>query len=101
MKRLVEPMQVQITEQRRNHSALGSPLAGTIPLSRLTLAFRLYYRALQPHPEGCGSFVFEARALSVNRIAGVRSVHGARMRGDIDTPAGYLAGVRRYEPALG
>src|SRR5712691_9640217 len=51
MKRLVEPMQVQITEQRRNHSALGSPLAGTIPLSRLTLAFRLYYRALQPHPD--------------------------------------------------
>jgi Putative inner membrane protein (DUF1819) len=45
---------------------------------------------------GCGSFGFEARALFVNRIAGVRSVHGVRMRGDIDTPAGYLAGVRRY-----
>ena len=47
-------------------------------------------------PGGCGSFGFEARALFVNRIAGVRSVHGARMRGDIDTPAGYLAGVRLY-----
>ena len=30
---------------------------------------------------GCGSFGFEARALFVNRIAGVRSVHGVRMRG--------------------
>jgi hypothetical protein len=26
----------------------------------------------------------------------VRSVHVVRMRGDIDTPMGYLAGVRRY-----
>ena len=45
---------------------------------------------------GCGSFAFEARAPCVNRIAGVRSVHAARMRGDIDTPMGYLGGVRRY-----
>ena len=50
---------------------------------------------LEAFPVGCGSFAFEAKALSVNRIAGVRSVHGARMRGDIDTPAGYLAGARR------
>src|SRR5262252_5920825 len=30
---------------------------------------------------GCGSFAFEARAPFVNRIAGVQSVHAARMRG--------------------
>src|SRR5450756_2176057 len=30
MKQLVEPMQVQITEQRRNHPALGSPLRGRL-----------------------------------------------------------------------
>lgn len=43
---------------------------------------------------GCGSFAFEAKAPSVNRIAGMRSVRDVRMRGDIDTPPGYLVGVR-------
>ena len=51
-------------------------------------------------PVGCGSFAFEGKAPSVNRIVGVWSVHAARMRGDIDTAMGYLVGVRRYSPAL-
>ena len=45
---------------------------------------------------GCSSFAFETRAPSVNRIAGVLGVPGARRRGDIDSLAGYLAGVGRY-----
>src|SRR6266545_991450 len=47
------------------------------------------------YDEGCGSFAFEAKASSVNRIAWRGSVHASRMRGDIDTPMGYLVGVRR------
>ena len=50
---------------------------------------------------GCGSFAFEVRAQSFNWIAGLRSVHAVRMKGDIDTPSGYLVGVRRCEPVLG
>src|SRR5438445_2033100 len=37
MKQLVEPMQIQVTEQRRNHPALGSTLARTTPSLRLAL----------------------------------------------------------------
>ena len=44
--------------------------------------------------EGCGSFALDPRALFFNRIAGRRSAHGARMRGDIDTPTGYLVSAR-------
>src|ERR1035437_7237195 len=51
MKQLVEPMQVYITEQRRNHPALGSPLAWPTPLLRLALLARLYDWGLQPHPD--------------------------------------------------
>src|SRR5664280_754877 len=51
MKQLVEPMQVQVTEQRRNHPALGSPLAGPTPSLRLALLSRLYDWGLQPHPD--------------------------------------------------
>jgi len=51
--------------------------------------------------DGCGSFAFEAKAPSINRIAGMRGGHAALMRGDIDTPTGYLVGVRQYELALG
>jgi hypothetical protein len=40
--------------------------------------------------KGCGSFAIEAKAQSFNQIDGVLSVPTARIRGDIDTPAGYL-----------
>src|SRR5207248_137343 len=51
MKQLIEPMQVQITEQRRNHPALGSTLARAIPSPRLALATRFHDWTLQPHPD--------------------------------------------------
>src|SRR2546430_1296350 len=51
MKQLVEPMQVQVTEQRRNHPALGGPLARSTPSLRLALLTRFYDWGLQPHPD--------------------------------------------------
>ena|ERR1700735_4429516 len=39
---------------------------------------------------GCGSFAIEAKAQSFKQIDGVLSLPAARIRGDIDTPAGYL-----------
>jgi len=39
---------------------------------------------------GCGSFAFEAKARSVNWIAGVRRVHFVRMKGDISARMGYV-----------
>src|ERR1700682_785363 len=51
MKLLVKPMQIQITEQRRNHPALGRPFARATPLSRTTPASRLDNWTLQPHPD--------------------------------------------------
>jgi len=39
---------------------------------------------------GCGSFAIEAKAQSFRQIDGVLSLPAARIRGDIDTPAGYL-----------
>jgi hypothetical protein len=41
-------------------------------------------------PSGCGSFAIEAKAQSFKQIDGVLSLPAARIRGDIDTPAGYL-----------
>jgi hypothetical protein len=38
---------------------------------------------------GCGSFAIEAKAQSFNQIDGVLSAPTARIRGDIDNPAGY------------
>ena len=38
----------------------------------------------------CGSFAIEAKAQSFKQIDGVLSLPAARIRGDIDTPAGYL-----------
>jgi hypothetical protein len=40
--------------------------------------------------DGCGSFAIEAKAQSFKQIDGVLSLPAARIRGDIDTPAGYL-----------
>ena len=40
--------------------------------------------------KGCGSFAIEAKAQSFKQIDGVLSLPAARIRGDIDTPAGYL-----------
>ena len=51
MKQLVEPMQIQVTEQRRNHPALGSTLARSTPSLRLALLPRFYDWGLQPHPD--------------------------------------------------
>src|ERR1019366_4652122 len=51
MKQLVEPMQIHVTEQRRNHPALGTPFAGPTPSLRLALLTRLYDWGLQPHPD--------------------------------------------------
>src|ERR1035437_6492088 len=51
MKQLVEPMQIHVTEQRRNHPALGTPLARPTPALRLALLTRLYDWGLQPHPD--------------------------------------------------
>lgn len=45
--------------------------------------------------KGCGSFAIEAKAQSFNQIDGVLSVPAARIRGDIDTPAGYLVHSRQ------
>ena len=45
--------------------------------------------------EGCGSFAIEAKAQFFNQIDGVLSVPTARIRGDIDTPAGYLVHPRQ------
>ena len=42
------------------------------------------------NPAGCGSFAFEAKARSVNWIAGVRRVHYVRMKGDISARMGYV-----------
>jgi hypothetical protein len=39
---------------------------------------------------GCGSFAIEAKAQFFKQIDGVLSLPAARIRGDIDTPAGYL-----------
>src|ERR1035438_208947 len=44
-------MQVHVTEQRRNHPALGSPLARPTPSLRLALLTRFYDWGLQPHPD--------------------------------------------------
>ena len=44
---------------------------------------------------GCGSFAIEAKAQFFNQIDGVLSVPTARIRGDIDTPAGYLVHPRQ------
>ena len=46
--------------------------------------------------EGCGSFAFKVRARSFNRIDGVRSVHAARTKGDINTATGYLVSALQY-----
>src|ERR1039458_5493531 len=51
MKQLVEPMQIHVTEQRRNHPALGTPFTGPTPSLRLALPPRLYDWGLQPHPD--------------------------------------------------
>src|ERR1019366_442851 len=51
MKQLVEPMQIHVAEQRRNHPALGTPLAGATPSLRLALLTRFYDWGLQPHPD--------------------------------------------------
>ena len=45
--------------------------------------------------EGCGSFAIETKAQSFHQIDGVLSVPTARIRGDIDTPAGYLVHPRQ------
>jgi hypothetical protein len=53
-------------------------------------------RTIQNHVDnGCGSFAIEAKAQSFNQIDGVLSVPTARIRGDIDTPAGYLVHPRQ------
>ena len=39
---------------------------------------------------GCGSFAIEAKAQSFIRLDGVLSLPTARIRRDIETPAGYL-----------
>ena len=44
---------------------------------------------------GCGSFAIETKAQSFHQIDGVLSVPTARIRGDIDTPAGYLVHPRQ------
>src|ERR1039457_6066090 len=51
MKQLVEPMQIHVTEQRRNHPALGTPFTRPTPSLRLALLTRLYDWGLQPHPD--------------------------------------------------
>src|SRR5580658_7115482 len=66
-----DPEITRLLEQVMDESTVGDPMS---PLKW----------------NGCGSFAIEAKAQSFKQIDGVLSLPAARIRGDIDTPAGYL-----------
>ncbi len=68
---------------------------GVFAASTLGLAAPDHAREQGAFGKGCGSFAIETKAQSFHQIDGVLSVPTARIRGDIDTPAGYLVHPRQ------
>ena len=76
-------------EERYKHHQDYVNMILTTPLARVERKVELYF------DKGCGSFAIETKAQSFHQIDGVLSVPTARIRGDIDTPAGYLVHPRQ------
>jgi hypothetical protein len=88
------PVWIRITSNPLHHVVAKAPWSDEVLLqqvrSQVLPSMRKQGLVVAWIVDGCGSFAFAARAQYFNRIDDVRGVPAARIRGDMDTPTGYL-----------